>query len=147
MTASANMKTLGALLACLVLITVLPAGCDQPADISPGAGMGDPYPAPLNDPQISILAPDLRQWLAFHPATVVSDGDRPMHVQVPVRNLAEKKYLVDYRFIFYDANGMQMDPIMGWSMVALRPKQTQYLTARALSTDAESYRLEVKWAR
>ena len=54
MTASANMKTLGALLACLVLITVLPAGCDQPADISPGAGMGDPYPAPLNDPQITI---------------------------------------------------------------------------------------------
>ena len=134
-------------LAALLFVSLLIMGCEQPANTAPAPGLGDPYPAPLNDPQISVLAPDLRPWLGFHPATVMDDGERPMQVQVPMRNLSTHKYLIDYRILFYDANGMEMEPAMGWKMMALMPKETVRLSAKALSTDAMSYRLEVKWAR
>ena len=70
-----------------------------------------------------------------------------MTVQVPVRNLADRQYLVDYRIVFFDEHDLQLEPAMGWRMVALQPKQTARLTANALSADAVNYRLEVKWAR
>ncbi len=116
-------------------------------DISPSGGIGDPYPAPINDPQIAILSPELRPWLGFHPAIIEDDGERPMHVQIPVRNLTDRDYLIDYRVLFYDEGGVQLEPVMGWKMEALRPKQTVRLDGRALDTRARSYRVEVKWAR
>jgi len=109
--------------------------------------MGDPYPAPMNDPQITILAPELRPWLGFHPAIIDDDGRRPMQVQIPVRNMTDRDYLIDYRVLFYDDSGMQLDPVMGWKMEALRPKQTVRLIGQALDTRARNYRLEIKWAR
>jgi uncharacterized protein YcfL len=122
------------------------AGCQAP-DRAPGGGYGDPYLAPLNDPQISVLDPELRQWLGFHPASITRGGADPMAVQVPVRNLAERGYLIDYRILFYDANGMEIEPVMGWKMVSLEPKQVVRLKANALGRNAEAYRLEVKWAK
>lgn len=133
-----------------VAFLVVVIGLTLPAcqtDISPSGGLGDPYPAPINDPQIAILSPELRPWLGFHPAIVVDDGERPMHVQIPVRNLTSRDYLIDYRVLFYDANGVQLEPVMGWAMEALRPKQTVRLDGKALDERAVSYRLEVKWAR
>jgi uncharacterized protein YcfL len=129
----------------LVLLGLLLAGCQ--ADQSPGTGYADPFPAPMNDPQISVLDPELREVLGFQPAIIVDDGERPMHVQVPVRNLTERQYLIDYRILFYDVNGVEIEPVMGWAFVSLQPKQVQRLNAKALDTRAESYRLEVKWAK
>ncbi len=131
----------------IAAFVMLATSCTAPPDLSPPTGMGDPYPAPENDPRIAILAPDLRPWLGFHTPIVQDDGQRPMHVQLPVRNLAEKTYLIDYRIIFYDASGFELSPVMGWRMVDLRPKQTARLDGKALSTDAASWRAEVKWAR
>lgn len=121
------------------------AGCRT--NTAPSPGMGDPYPAPMNDPQITILAPELRPWLGFHPAIIDDDGRRPMQVQIPVRNMTDRDYLIDYRVLFYDDSGMQLDPVMGWKMEALRPKQTVRLIGQALDTRARNYRLEIKWAR
>ncbi len=52
----------------LIIILLLAFGCESP-NRAPAGGYGDPYPAPLNDPQISVLSADLRPWLGFHPAT------------------------------------------------------------------------------
>jgi hypothetical protein len=131
--------------ACLGASLVLLGGC-APSK-APGAGLGDPYPAPLNDPQISVQPLELREWLGFQPAYVVDDGERPMQVELPVRNLTENRYLLDYRFIFHDRDGMELEPVMGWEMVALGPKQNLRLKGSALSMEAASYRVEVKWAR
>ncbi len=130
----------------LVFLCILAFGCEAP-NRAPAPGYGDPYPAPLNDPQISVLSEDLRPWLGFHPAIVVRDDSRPLDVQVPVRSMADRMYLIDYRILFYDENGVELEPLMGWKMVSLQPKQTVRLKANALSTDADAYRLEVKWAR
>lgn len=123
------------------------AGCQSEPDINPSPGMADPIGAPYNDPQIAVLAPELREGIGFHPAIVVDDGEHPMDVTVPVRNLTNQQYHLQYRFIFYDEYGRELEPVMGWDRAFMERKQTQRWNANALSTDAKSYRLEVKWAR
>lgn len=125
-----------------VSLTTL-AGCQT--DQSPGAGQGDPWTAPYNDPQITVLTPELRDWLGFQPASVVSEPT--LTVQVPMRNMSERQYLLAYRILFYDENNMELSPVMGWRMVPLAPKQNVRLRANALDERAVSYRLEVKWSK
>ena len=132
------------LCAAVALATTL--GC-QSQHIGPSPGLGDPYPSPLNDPQISVLSPELQPWLRFHPARIDQPEGRPMQVEVPVRNLADREYLIDYRVIFFDANDLELRSTMGWTFLALKAKQTARLQAGSLSADAVTYRLEVKWAR
>jgi hypothetical protein len=126
------------------------AGCQQP-DTSPGSGKGDSYPAPMNDPQISVLDPQLRQWVAFQPANIQREGDaatgRIMNVQVPVRNLTERQYLIVYRYLCLDAQGKQLEPALGWTFMKLDPKQVARLEGAASLVDARDYRLEVRWSR
>ena len=118
----------------------------QTTDIAPSAGLGDPYPPPLDDPQYSVLSPELQPWIRFHPARIQDDGEHPLQVEVPVRNLADRQYLIDYRILFYDDNDLELEPVMGWRLTALEPKQIARLKAGALSMDAVSYRLQIKWA-
>jgi len=140
-----NIPRIGALTLSAVLLVPM-IGCETHT-IHPPTGHADPVSSPENDPQISVLAADLRGWLAFQPAAIDRDGQRPMAVQVPVRNIAERQYLIDYRFLFYDESGMELQPVMGWTMASLQPKQILRLSGNALSRDAVNYRLEIKWAR
>jgi uncharacterized protein YcfL len=128
-----------------VLTAALVAGCQS--DLSPSPGLGDPYPAPLNDPQIAVLAPDLRPWLGFHPAIVTDDGRRPLQVEVPLRNLSDRQLLTEYRILFFDERGATVAPVMGWEMLPLDPKQTARMRGGALSTEASHWKLEVRWSR
>ena len=137
------MRTSTILAPVLALATMF--GC-QSHQGAPSAGLGDPWPAPVNDPQITVLSPELQQWLRFHPARIDLEPGRPMQVEVPVRNLAAKQYLVNYRLTFYDANDMELTPTMGWRLAAIDAKQTARLAAGAMSDEAVNYRLEVKWA-
>ena len=127
---------------CVISVT----GCSPP-DTRPGAGKGDAYPAPMNDPQISVLDPQLREWLVFQTATITRDDKKPLSIQVPVRNLTERQYLVEYRYLFFDDNQRQIEPVMGWKFASLDPKQVVRLEGSALSTEATDYRLEVRWSR
>ena len=127
------------------LAVTLVVGC-QTQQGAPSSGLGDPWPAPVNDPQITVLSPDLQQWLRFHPARIELDPGRPMQVEVPVRNLADRQYLVSYRITFYDADDIEVSPTMGWRLEAIDARQTSRLTAGAMSPKAVNYRLEVKWA-
>lgn len=133
----------------ILLITMTLAilvGCQQP-DMSPSPGLGDPYPPPINNPDISVLDRGLQQWLAFQPAVRIRDSRTPLTVQVPVRNMADRAYLIEYRYLFYDANGLEQTPVMGWKFAKLEPKQVVNLSANAMDTSAVTYRLEVKWSR
>jgi uncharacterized protein YcfL len=125
----------------------LVAGGCQPPNIAPAPGLADPYPAPINDPQITVHDEELRAFLGFQPAVVVNDGERPLLVEVPVRNLADSPRLIDYRFVFFDAAGLELEPVMGWHFQPMQPKQTVRLKARAPHLTAINYKLEVKWAR
>lgn len=127
-----------------ILATAFLASCHSYA---PSSGLGDPYPAPVNDPQISVLSPELRPWIAFHPAVIDKDPEKPMLVEVPVRNMTDRQYLVDYRFLFFDDRGLEITPTMGWQMMSMEPRQVVRLRGSALSRDAVSHKLELRWAR
>lgn len=136
------------ILSCALIVAALSmwlAGCKT--DTAPSAGMGDPYPAPMNDPQISVLATDLRPHLVFQPAIITKDGQRPMTVEVPMRNTTYNKYLLEYRILFYDSSGRELSPVMGWEFVPVDPKQVVRLKRSATSVEADNYRLEVRWSR
>jgi uncharacterized protein YcfL len=135
-------------LATAVAGLLLPAigGCHS-TDTVPSPGVGDPYPPPGNDPQISVVSPELRPWLGFQPAVIVKDEHHPMAVEIPVRNSTYNKYLVEYRYLFYDNAGLEIEPQMGWTMADLEPKQIVRLKGKALDTRAENYRLEVRWSQ
>ena len=128
------------------LLAAALGGCSEPY-LGPSAGQPDPYPAPVNDPRVSVLAPELQQWLAFHPALVTRRAPRPMRVEVPVRNMTDRKYLVDYRVLFYDDRGFQLEPVMGWEPAVLYPRQIVRLAGGAMDTEALDWRLEMKWSR
>ncbi|MCI0364157.1 MAG: hypothetical protein L0Y44_01820 [Phycisphaerales bacterium] len=128
-------------------LMLLSTGCQAPPDTSPSAGQGDWYPAPMNDPQISVVSPELRDVLWFQPAIVTNDGQRPMSVEVPMRNVTTEKYLVEFRIVFFDEHDRQINPVMSWEFMPVLPKQVVRLKRSAMSTDAEGYRLEVKWSR
>ena len=130
---------------CLMCLMIA-CGCQAP-DKSPSGGVADPFPAPINDPQVSILAPEIRDWLGVQTAVVIDDGERPMHVDVPVRNMSDQMYLLDYRFLFYDAAGRELSPVIGWKPANFQPKQLLRLSANALTTEAVNWRLEIKWGK
>ena len=130
----------------LSALTLAFAGCQTAP--APHAGRGDPYPAPLNDPQITVLPPDLIDQIVFHPAAVTGGaGAQPMEVQVPMRNLTDRRYLLDYRMLFFDDAGLEVDPTMGWRTVPLGPGQVVRLKANAMDTRPVGYRVEVTWAQ
>ncbi|MCA9296675.1 MAG: YcfL family protein [Phycisphaerales bacterium] len=136
------------ILACsLVAAALALTGCNEPMYTGPSPGLGDPYPAPINDPQIAVLAPELQPWLGFQPARVTRTETGTMSVEVPMRNLTYEDYQLDYRFIFFDENDMTLTPTMGWAHKPVKSKETVRFTARSLTPDAYNYRLEIKWAR
>ena len=144
-----RIPSLAAILCAVCIMAVVASGCTSP-DTSPGAGRGDTYPAPMNDPQISVLDPELREWIAFQPANITrdaGDADRITDIQVPVRNLTERIYKIEYRYLWFDANGRQIEPVMGWTDARLDPKQVVRLDGNASLVDARDYRLEVRWMR
>lgn len=123
---------------------LLAGGCQT--DVRPLAGQPDPIAVPYQDPRISVADPQLQQWLGFHAAVMVRNGKMPMSITVPVRNLADDQYQIDYRFLFFDELDRQMDPVMNWRFAAVQPKAVAHLEASALDSRARNWKLEVKWA-
>lgn len=143
-----RVRRIVALVAVVASIVIFAAagGCNSHPDISPSGGLGDPVPAPMNDPTITVLSPELRQWLFFHPAIISRTANGLMVVEVPVRNAASRMYLTEYRIIFYDENGSQLGPLMSWEFQEFHPKQLVHLKRTSLTAAARSYRLELKWS-
>ncbi len=146
---SAHTRTFSPLrtVAAIGCLTALLLGGCQTTSPAPSPGRADPVPPPGNSPQISVLSPDLQPWIAFDPAYIERPVDAPMQVQTPMRNLTNYQYLVEYRYLFYDENGMELNPPMDWAMVPVDPKQQVRLHGQALSMDAAAHRLEVRWSR
>lgn len=149
MTAIANPATVVRPLALTAAAGLLMLGLSacQSTSKAPSPGGGDPYPAPYNNPAITVLAPELVPWLAFHPANITRSETGQLVVQIPLRNMADRPYMIDYRFLYYDEEGIELSPVAGWAPRSLETKQLVYLQGRSLDERAQSYRLEVKWAR
>jgi len=120
--------------------------CQAP-DTAPSAGLGDEYPAPLNDPTISVLSPELREWIRFQRPIVIHEEGKPFAVEIPARNVTYNPYNIEYRVLFFDKNDRQISPEMGWAFVHMDPKEVVRLRANELGSVAQSYRLQIRWSR
>jgi uncharacterized protein YcfL len=137
-------RTLGAAgLTALGLLAAAPlSGCESP----PGVAATDPIPTA--DPRLSVLDPVGRALLRFQPPVVVDRDPNPLRVQVPVTNVSDRDtYYADYRFIFFDVDGLQLEPVMGWEFVPFDPGQSQRMIGTAVNPRATTWRLEVRRAR
>ncbi|MEZ6210047.1 MAG: YcfL family protein [Phycisphaerales bacterium] len=75
------------------------------------------------------------------PATRATSASR-----CPRGSLGDERYLLDYRFVFYDDRGMEVEPVMGWRMFSLEPREQRRVEAQALDARARDWRLQIKWA-
>lgn len=139
-------KTRKTSLIALLGVAALSLGaCQKSVDPSPNAGLLDPVPAPANNPLVSLGSPELAQLLGFEPG-IVERRNGLLHVAVPMRNLTNNRYTLDYRFFFYDENGMEVGPQMGYQEIILDPKEQRRPATNAPDGRAVAYRLHVKWA-
>ncbi|MFK7961034.1 MAG: DUF1425 domain-containing protein [Phycisphaerales bacterium] len=132
--------------ACIVLLAATaPAvlsGCESAPPPLQGGG------APMADPRISVLDGVGASLLRFQPAIMVDVEPAPIEVQVPVQNASLRDtYYADYRFVFFDAQGRQLEPIMGWTFLNFEPTQSQRMIGKALDRRAVNWKLEVKRSR
>ena len=130
----------------LIATVLVLAGC-QNQTLPPSPGLADPVPAPYSDTEIQVLDAELRPWLGFQTAAVTASDSKPMLVEIPVRNQSDRNWQVNYRFIFYDADGMQVRPVMAWRRAVLRERQVVTFGGGANDTTAVRYKLEVTWAQ
>jgi uncharacterized protein YcfL len=128
----------------LVLAPMALTGC-KTSDPRPYAGRADPVAAPDNNPRIVMSHPELMRSLGYD-APIVLRPDDLLTVGVPTRNLGDERYILDYRFTWYDANGLEIRPAMGWREVVLEPKGQKRLQANALDKRAVDWKMEVRWA-
>lgn len=115
-------------------------------NVPPGAradGVATPaYPA------ITVERP-LQQYVAVdYDAIRVTpwDGSSPMRVTVPLRSTAYEQLAIQYRFLWYDADGNPVNE-SGWTFAALEPGLQSFLEGRATTSAAAKYRVEVRSAR
>ncbi|HWB19935.1 MAG TPA: DUF1425 domain-containing protein [Phycisphaerales bacterium] len=130
-----------------ILLAAFAFSACRSSDISPSPGEPDPIPAPENDPVISILVPELRPWLGFHPAIITHEPGRNLHVETPMRNMTYQRHFLQYRYLFYNTSNVEVGPTMPWTRIYAEPKQTLRLIGDATSPDVDHYRLEIKAAK
>lgn len=138
-----NPRRTPSILSVALLAGFVLAGCNNPR---PNPAQPDPFPPPINHPRVNVVSPQLERGIGVQEATIIPAGPGPMRVQVPVRSLTDHTYLLDYRFTFFDENGMMLEPRMGWRMVTMRPRQIVQMNASSLDDRAHDWRLELKWA-
>lgn len=121
-------------------------GCTTNNNVPPGANQ-DPVLA-HQYPFIVIERPLQDFAVVDYTAIVVdrSDGQRPMSVEVPLRSTAYEQMAVQWRYIWFDADGRQLKED-GWVFGVLEPGTQKIIKGNATSLDAAQYRFEVRSAR
>lgn len=130
---------------CVVCLLVGAFGCQ--AKISPDSVLGDPlplsaYPAISVEPQLASV--------------LVSDGDRILWEQgsrgraasltVPVRSIADVRIPIQHRALWFDERGAEIGSTQ-WRRMVLEPQLEQQIQVNSLSSEAQSWRLEIRSTR
>ena len=128
----------------LVLSAALLAGCKGPDLVmAPNTAAQDPLPAGAY-PQI-VLHDELQLALVkerpdIRPAT----DTMPMKVRVPLRSVVDRTTNVQYRFVFYNAAGDQVNRNPTWRSLSFPPRTRRFVEANSIALDAVEWELEVR---
>lgn len=124
-------------------IGVAGSGCDTGA--RPAAGVGqDPvaYPNITTDGALQKFLKVDYTMIVFTPPA----ADRPLFVQVPVRNQADNEVALQYNFTFFAADGRQVGE-SGYRLAVLNGRRQEMLSANAITREATAWRLDIRSAR
>lgn len=130
------------LIALSAVLAVL--GCQSPST-APYAARPDPEQPPYSNPRVQLISGDLVRSLGTEKPIVTRDDDLLM-VTVPLRNLSDNNYYLDYKYVFYDSKGREVRPAMGWKEIVLPPRTRRDFTANALDEKAVDWKLMIRWA-
>ena len=125
----------------LILMTLLLGACNntpppRPARIDPV--LLESYPR-------IYFQGELYDRLAYAAPIVVSSIDKPMKVTVPLRVTTKDQLNVQYRFEFYDADGVPLQPKQeGWRFIHLPQMARHYIQTSAMDTTAVDWRLVIR---
>jgi len=116
------------------------AGCAKP----PGQAVPDPV-SEAEYPQISALG-WLDEEVAYGKPNIrySQNGNQPLEVNVPARLLLSNRREVQYRFIFFAADGRQLKPQMDWRYKEMPGRAQVFFDGTATSTEAKDWRLEIR---
>lgn len=130
------------LLPLLLMLTVL-VGCQQNVP-APVAGRADPY----LPQQINLSQNDLRQRTAFLQPRLARDSQTELlFVEVPARATTNQQLYVEYRVVFIDESGMEINPEASWVRKTLAPNVWTTLTANSTTARAADFRMDIRYQR
>jgi len=128
-------------LSTFVVLSALP-GCHGRSDPKAPIGAMPDQVARSQWPQVEV-EPALAGWIAVE-RPIVEQGP-VMKVSTPVRLLSDggEYARVQYRYVFYGANGAPLRDQTGWKYARLEPRRPTFFSGN--STDAASdWRLEIQ---
>jgi uncharacterized protein YcfL len=124
------------------MLLALIVGCQSvPA---PVPGRADPY---LPE-QVNLTEKALRVRTAFLQPNLNRDAETDiLYVSVPARATTDQQLYVEYRTIFLDDRGMEINPGASWVSKTLAPNVWTTLTANSTTPRAMDFRMDIRFGR
>lgn len=128
----------------LALAVCLSGGCtNTPKSAGSDRMSPDEYPQVVVESGRLIAPNELNRRIVLHGEPVVQRN--PFRVAVTLRHHATGKTRhVQYRFRFYDANGIILDNDPDWHYLELPPRARQQVSGVALDSSAVDWELEIR---
>lgn len=130
--------------AAIALAALLGAGCtNTPKSAGTDRMSPDEYPQVVVESGRLIAPNELNKRIVLHGEPVVQRD--PFRVAVILRHHATgKTRYVQYRFRFFDANGVMLDNDPDWHYLELPPRARQQVRGVALDSSAVDWELEIR---
>ena len=118
------------------LLLAITTGCQTPPPPAVGADDYNLYPT-------VTATGGMHTVLKVREAGVsVQNGD-VLKASIPVRNIATQTKLVQYRYFFFDSNGVPHNPNPAWKRARIAPNVEVYMVGNS-TRPAADYRLEIR---
>lgn len=122
------------------LILGLTASCTRPvSSVEPESPIG--VPNVIQDRRVITDSRMSLQIIQVNESVVSGDLTR---VQVVVQNTSNRPKTINYRFDWYDLDGMQVTTNTPWKSIRLQGQQRSALTATAPNPRAKDFRLNLQ---
>jgi uncharacterized protein YcfL len=102
-------------------------------------------PSGISSKQIEVNDKLLARWLSVGDVHIkpLSPGES-LEAQVQVKNLNDADVNFEYRFLWYDANGMELSTNTAWIPSALTGKETKGYKTVSPRPDAASFKFMIR---
>ena len=109
----------------------------------------EPIPGSPDDtdvyPKVTLTERSLQDALGVGQPIETRSEAGNLVVTLPVRGRADNYVHIDYRIIWFDADGVSIRPEQSWNYKRLERKQPERLTFVATNPAAVDYNVQIRW--